>query len=145
MDFQQTLKIRKTVKRNLYRDALLACLRRIPSATAEATADEGPDPGNRQICGSKSVCRGGASRALICQFKDSGQPRWARQAINQLWAYRDDPNTYGVFMAPYLPYGRLDAQEWAFILARTLSAVESKDFFTKRTGCITSSIRTDLH
>ena len=87
-------------KESLYRDALLACLRRIPSATVEATDDEGP--GQRADLRVQVGLPGGASRALICEFKDSGQPRWARQAINQLWAYRDDPNTYCVFMAPYI-------------------------------------------
>ena len=38
----------------------------------------------------------------MCAFKDSGQPRWARQAINQLSADRSDPNSYCVFMAPYI-------------------------------------------
>ena len=85
-------------KESLYRDALFACLRRIPSATVEAADEEGP--GQRADLRVQVGLPGGTSRTLICEFKDSGQPRWARQAINQLWAYRDDPNTYCVFMAP---------------------------------------------
>jgi len=40
---------------------------------------------------------------LIVEIKNNGQPRYARQAVNQLLRYLDDlPNAYGVFIAPYI-------------------------------------------
>ena len=42
-------------------------------------------------------------RVLIVEVKNNGQPRVAREAVNKLVRYRDSyPNTYGVFMAPYI-------------------------------------------
>ena len=42
-------------------------------------------------------------QALIVELKSSGQPRMAREAVNQLIRYRDSyPNAYSVFMAPYI-------------------------------------------
>lgn len=40
---------------------------------------------------------------IIAEIKSSGQPRLAREAVNQLFRYRDEvPGMYGVFMAPYI-------------------------------------------
>jgi hypothetical protein len=40
---------------------------------------------------------------LIAEVKNNGQPRMARDAVNQLIRYRDSyPNTYCIFMAPYI-------------------------------------------
>lgn len=42
-------------------------------------------------------------QALIVEIKESGQPRLAREAVNQLFRYRDEiPGMYSVFMAPYI-------------------------------------------
>jgi len=42
-------------------------------------------------------------QVLIAEIKSSGQPRFAREAVNQLFRYRDEvPGMYGVFMAPYI-------------------------------------------
>jgi hypothetical protein len=42
-------------------------------------------------------------QALIVELKNNGQPRVAREAVNQLIRYRNSyPNAYGVFMAPYI-------------------------------------------
>ena len=42
-------------------------------------------------------------QTLIVEFKNNGQPRMAREAVNQLIRYRDSyPNAYSVFMAPYI-------------------------------------------
>jgi hypothetical protein len=42
-------------------------------------------------------------QTLIVELKNNGQPRVAREAVNQLIRYRDSyPNAYGVFMAPYI-------------------------------------------
>ena len=40
---------------------------------------------------------------LVAEVKSSGQPRLAREAVNQLLRYRESfPNAYGVFIAPYI-------------------------------------------
>ena len=42
-------------------------------------------------------------QTLIVELKNNGQPRMAREAVNQLIRYRDSfPNAYSVFMAPYI-------------------------------------------
>lgn len=40
---------------------------------------------------------------LVAEVKRSGQPRLAREAVNQLLRYRESlPDAYGVFIAPYI-------------------------------------------
>jgi hypothetical protein len=42
-------------------------------------------------------------QVIIANIRSSGQPRIAREAVNQLYRYRDaSPGMYGVFMAPYI-------------------------------------------
>jgi hypothetical protein len=45
----------------------------------------------------------GKKQILIVELRSNGQPRMAREAVNQLIRYRDSfPDSYGVFMAPYI-------------------------------------------
>ena len=42
-------------------------------------------------------------QVIIADIRSSGQPRIAREAVNQLYRYRDEaPGMYGVFLAPYI-------------------------------------------
>ena len=42
-------------------------------------------------------------QVIITAIRSSGQPRIAREAVNQLYRYREEsPGMYGVFMAPYI-------------------------------------------
>jgi hypothetical protein len=42
-------------------------------------------------------------KSLLVEFRYNGEPRYARQAINQLILYTQrSPNSYGVFIAPYI-------------------------------------------
>jgi hypothetical protein len=42
-------------------------------------------------------------QALLVELKNNGQPRIAREAVNQLTRYRDSfPNAYSIFMASYI-------------------------------------------
>jgi hypothetical protein len=42
-------------------------------------------------------------RELLVEVKNNGQPRLAREAVNQLLRYRQTyPTAYGIFMAPYI-------------------------------------------
>jgi hypothetical protein len=43
------------------------------------------------------------NRTLIAEAKPSGQPRWAREAVNQILRYKGlFPDSYGIFLAPYI-------------------------------------------
>jgi len=43
------------------------------------------------------------NRVLILEVKTNGEPRFAREAVNQLLRYcKAFPNAYGVFLAPYV-------------------------------------------
>jgi hypothetical protein len=45
----------------------------------------------------------GEEQTIIVEIRSSGQPRFAREAVNQLFRYRDETHDmYGVFMAPYI-------------------------------------------
>ncbi len=42
-------------------------------------------------------------KCLVVEVKSNGQPRYARQAVNQLLRFRDlNPQCYCIFMAPYI-------------------------------------------
>jgi hypothetical protein len=42
-------------------------------------------------------------QTIIVEIKTSGQPRFAQEAVNQLFRYRDEsPGMYGVVLAPYI-------------------------------------------
>ncbi|NOT54487.1 MAG: hypothetical protein HOP18_07775 [Deltaproteobacteria bacterium] len=42
-------------------------------------------------------------QTLVAEVKSSGQPRLAREAVNQLLRYRESlPDAYGIFIAPYI-------------------------------------------
>ena len=45
---------------------------------------------------------GGAELTLLVEYKSSGEPRLARDAVNQLLRSSNVPDTYGIFMAPYI-------------------------------------------
>lgn len=45
----------------------------------------------------------GTRQTLLIEVKSSGQPRYAREAVNRLLALKaEHPNAYGVFIAPYI-------------------------------------------
>jgi hypothetical protein len=42
-------------------------------------------------------------KAIFVEVRNNGQPRYAREAINQLTIYvQEFPNSYGIFIAPYI-------------------------------------------
>jgi hypothetical protein len=50
-----------------------------------------------------NLAQNGKKQILIVELKNNGQPRMAREAVNQLIRYRDSfPDSYSVFMAPYI-------------------------------------------
>ncbi len=78
--------------------ALLAVLERIPFLKVDSV--------EREVSGADFVVNlevDNKKQVLVVEAKSSGQPRLAREAVNQLLRYRNIfPNSYLVFMAPYI-------------------------------------------
>jgi hypothetical protein len=82
--------------------ALLRCLREVPFLTVELECEAPLGAGMRAdvLARVKSPT---SERVLIAEVKESGQPRLARGAVDQLFRYTSlVPNAYGIFMAPYI-------------------------------------------
>jgi len=80
------------------KNALTGVLEKIPFLEIESVEQEAQGADilvNLAIDDKKQV--------LVVEVKSSGQPRLAREAINQLMRYRNTfPNSYLIFMAPYI-------------------------------------------
>lgn len=78
--------------------ALMTVLGKVPFLKTESV--------EREINGADFVVNlevDNKKQVLVVEVKSSGQPRLAREAVNQLMRYRDTfPNSYLVFMAPYI-------------------------------------------
>jgi len=103
-EFQHTLKPPFMVKimtipndlERKARQALIACLQDIPFLEAEISDDQGGDF-------VVSVNLGDKEQTILAEFKNNGEPRYARQAVNQLLRYmQKSPAAYSVFIAPYI-------------------------------------------
>lgn len=102
--FQQTLKLPFLVKimtkpddlERKARQALIECLGDIPFLEAEFSSDQNWDF-------IVSVKLDDKEQTILGEFKNNGEPRYARQAVNQLLRYmQKSPEAYGVFIAPYI-------------------------------------------
>jgi len=82
--------------------AIQACLDRVPFIKLRAIDAEPILQGTRPDFVARIETSAGM-RNLVIEAKSSGQPRIARNALNQLAVYRNlVPNAYGVFLAPYI-------------------------------------------
>jgi hypothetical protein len=84
------------------RESLTSCLSRVPFLKIQGTqrplSTETPAP-DFLI----NIALPGGERYLVVEIKANGQPRMAREAVNQILRYRAIfPNSYGVFLAPYI-------------------------------------------
>jgi len=104
--FQQTLKILFMVKimrkpeniEQKARDALSDCLQDIPFLCVESWGDSNVDL-------NVAVLLDGAEQTLLVEAKNNGEPRYARQAVNQLLRKLQNlSKAYGVFIAPYISH-----------------------------------------
>jgi Transcriptional regulator, AbiEi antitoxin, Type IV TA system len=79
-------------------------LRRIPSLTVKSVAVEEPFGKDKGIDILARVRSGEQDYFLICEVKQNGQPRFARQAIDQMKAYlsRSKHEAIPIFIAPFL-------------------------------------------
>lgn len=82
--------------------ALLTCLKDIPFLQVRQPKRAAVKNGHQPDLLAK-VKLPDREQTLIAEVKSSGQPRLAREAVNQLLRYRESlPDAYGVFIAPYI-------------------------------------------
>jgi len=83
-------------------EALKNCLSKIPFLRIEKTKKEADQNGVRPDL-LITLRLPDRKMDLIVELKTSGQPRLARNAVNQLLRYRDKfPGAYGILIAPYI-------------------------------------------
>ncbi len=82
--------------------AIRECLDRVPFLKIRTLEAELVIQGRRPDFMARIETSGG-SWDLVIEAKSTGQPRIAREALNQLAQYRDlVPNSYAIFLAPYI-------------------------------------------
>ncbi len=82
--------------------ALISCLGRVPFLMVEEIAGEFGDDGIRPDFLVK-VKQQDSEQVLVVEVKKNGQPRIARDAVNQVHRYLNNfPGAYGVLIAPYI-------------------------------------------
>ncbi|MGD8750929.1 MAG: type IV toxin-antitoxin system AbiEi family antitoxin [Anaerolineales bacterium] len=84
------------------KDALFECLQDVPFLEIKEVALE-PTLGDIRPVLRATVRVEGDIRTIVAEVKNNGEPRYARQAVNQLFRYLESsPDDYGVFIAPYV-------------------------------------------
>jgi hypothetical protein len=84
------------------REALSSCLSRVPFLKIEKIEREVSKDSVRPDFVVKLIYPEGVKN-LILEIKANGQPRLARQAVNQILRYKElYSDSYGVFLAPYI-------------------------------------------
>lgn len=96
----------KIYKKNIEKAAkaaLLSCLSKIPFLKVTKFG-EALSPQNSQLFDMTAKIKfPEAALSLIAEVRASGQPRFAREAVNKMLRYRDRlPDAYFVFIAPYI-------------------------------------------
>jgi hypothetical protein len=83
-------------------EALTSCLSRVPFLKIEEIKRQpSKEPAKPDFLIKIALSEG--EKQLVAEIKASGQPRLAREAVNQILRYRDlFPDSYGVFLAPYI-------------------------------------------
>ena len=83
-------------------NALLACLSKVPFLRINNIRKR-PGNGDHRPDLSIKLSLEGIEKELLVEIKSNGQPRRAREAVNQLLRYQTGfPRAYGVFVAPYI-------------------------------------------
>jgi hypothetical protein len=82
---------------------MTACLQEAPFIRVKSAKERGRQGDARADLVLNLRAKAGASSQIIVEVKTSGQPRLAREAVNQLLRLRSEfPDAYGVFVAPYV-------------------------------------------
>ncbi len=108
IDIQQMLKglyrmkkLNKALEKKA-EEALRTCLSKVPFLKIQDIQKQ-PERGDKRPDILVRLSLQDAEKNLIVEVKNNGQPRLAREAVNQLLRYLDVfPESYGVFMAPYI-------------------------------------------
>ena len=96
------MKIRGQELENMAAEAMRASLAKVPFLRIEEIKKE-PYSGDGKPDFLVKLALPEGERYLVVEVRTNGQPRLAREAVNQLLRYRDlFPEAYGVFMAPYI-------------------------------------------
>lgn len=82
--------------------ALRTCLEGVPFLQVRPSKKASVKNGHRPDVLTKVKFKD-REQTLVAEVKSSGQPRLAREAVNQLLRYRESlPDAYGIFIAPYI-------------------------------------------
>ena len=96
------MKISSQKLENMAVEAMRASLSKVPFLRIEAIKRE-PDSEADKPDFLVKIAMPEGELYLVVEVKTNGQPRFAREAVNQLLRHRDSfPQTYAVFMAPYI-------------------------------------------
>ena len=91
----------ETLEKNA-ENALLACLSKVPFIRINNIRKR-PGIGDHRPDLLVKLSLEGIEKELLVEIKSNGQPRRAREAVNQLLRYQTVfPRAYGVFVAPYI-------------------------------------------
>jgi hypothetical protein len=83
--------------------ALLLCLSKIPFLKVIEVQETSNEKIDQQFDIAVKIRLPDGVMNLIAEVKNSGQPRLAREAVNQMLRYKDnEPDSYFVFIAPYI-------------------------------------------
>jgi len=87
---------------NKAENVLRACLEKVPFVRIALLSRE-VDGGGLRADLVITIALPDSKQTLVVDVKNNGQPRLAREAVNQLMRYRETyPDSYGVFIAPYI-------------------------------------------
>lgn len=83
-------------------EAMRSCIEGVPFVSVQSTESECNFGGYRADLVT-TVSTPAGTRYFVAEVKSVGQPRAAREAVNQLWRYRENrPDVVPVFIAPYI-------------------------------------------
>lgn len=86
-----------------FQKAILECFEDIPFIEVNILNDFCTLPYYRPDLVFKLDSLNNTQRLIVCEYKNNGQPRLARSAVDQLLRYvQDVPQAYPVFVAPYI-------------------------------------------
>jgi hypothetical protein len=83
-------------------EALRTCLSKVPFLKINGIQQQ-PGKGDKRPDLLVKLLLPDIEKDLVVEIKSNGQPRFAREAVNQLLRYQDVfPRAYAIFMAPYI-------------------------------------------
>ena len=85
------------------KSTLLACFSNIPFVKSIKVQEASSKKSDQSVDITAKIKLPDGVLNLVAEVKNSGQPRLAREAVNQMLRYKDKvPNAYFVFIAPYI-------------------------------------------